>query len=61
MGKRRDARREELRQRYRKRMGSEPDPIVFFAYDAASLVIRAIERAGLNRARIRDALDGLRF
>jgi branched-chain amino acid transport system substrate-binding protein len=29
------------------------------AYDAARLLIAAIEEAGLNRARIRDALEGL--
>ena len=43
-------------QRWRHRTGSEPSCIAVVAYDAASLAIKAIERAGLSRARIRDEL-----
>lgn len=49
-----------LGQRYRERTGETADPVALFAYDAASMVIAAIEEAGLNRARIRDVLAGLR-
>jgi branched-chain amino acid transport system substrate-binding protein len=44
--------------RYRKRAEAAPTPATFYAYDAARLVIQAIESAGLNRARIRDQLAG---
>ena len=45
-----------LRRRYIAKTGQPPDPVALFAYDAANLVISAIQRAGLNRARIRDTL-----
>ncbi|MBI5503188.1 MAG: ABC transporter substrate-binding protein [Deltaproteobacteria bacterium] len=43
-------------QRYRERFGEEPTAFAAHAYDAANLIIDAIRSAGLNRARIRDAL-----
>jgi branched-chain amino acid transport system substrate-binding protein len=46
-------------QRFRQRHGHAPDCLAVQAYDAARLVIAAIERAGLNRARIRDAIQEL--
>lgn len=36
--------------------GSEPDVVAAFAYDGVRLVVDAIRRAGLNRAKIRDVL-----
>lgn len=51
-----DARWRAFRERYRTATGREPDAVALYAYDAAALLIAAIEQAGLNRARIRDAL-----
>ena len=51
-----DVRTRAFQVRYREATGEDPDPVALFAYDAACLVIAAVERAGLNRARIRDAL-----
>ena len=45
-----------FRLRYQTQMGEEAGHVALFAYDVARLAIRAIEQAGLNRARIRDAL-----
>ena len=42
--------------RYRRHYGRSPDAVSLFSYDAACLTLAAIERAGLNRARIRDEL-----
>lgn len=39
--------------------GQQPDYAAVHAYDAANLVIAAIRRAGLNRARVRDAVRDL--
>lgn len=58
---RRDERMREYRRLYREEVGEDPDPVALFGYDAASLVIAAVERAGLNRARIRDALARIEF
>lgn len=46
-------------QTYRARFGAAPDYAATTAYDAVRLVVTAIERAGLDRAAIRDALRGL--
>jgi len=48
-------------QKYQKRTKRLPSPIAFFAYDATRMAIRAIERAGLNRVRIRDELARMSF
>jgi len=45
---------------YRERYGEEPDVFAVHGYDGVRLVISAIQRAGLNRARIRDALYATR-
>ena len=50
-----------FRQKYLKRTKGLPSPIAFFAYDATRIAIKAIERAGLNRARIRDELARMSF
>lgn len=47
---------EEFRQAFAERTGREPSPLAAYAYEAARLVIEAVDRAGLNRARIRDEL-----
>jgi len=47
--------------RWRQQTGSEPSCVGAIAYDAARLAIAAIERVGLNRARIRDELAASDF
>lgn len=49
-----------FRERYRARYDAEPDAFAAYGYDAATLVIEAVRRQGLNRARIRDAMMGIR-
>lgn len=45
--------------RFTKRFGAPPDYAAAHAYDAVSLLIAAVRKAGLNRARIRDAIRAL--
>ncbi len=45
-----------FRDSYRKRWGEEPGSFAAHAYDGMNLLISAIREAGLNRARIRDAM-----
>jgi len=45
--------------RFRKRFDNAPDSFASLGYDGMRIVLDAICRAGLNRARIRDALYGL--
>ncbi|HYK87780.1 MAG TPA: ABC transporter substrate-binding protein [Acidobacteriota bacterium] len=47
--------------RFSTRWGVQPSPVAFFSYDAARMVIRAIELTGLNRMRIRDELTQISF
>ncbi|MFQ5876894.1 MAG: ABC transporter substrate-binding protein [Acidobacteriota bacterium] len=47
-------------ERYRRRWGEPPDALAAHAFDGANLIIEAIRKAGLNRARIRDAIYELR-
>jgi branched-chain amino acid transport system substrate-binding protein len=49
----------EFRARFHARFGADPDYAAAHSYDAASLVIAAIRKSGLNRARIREALRAL--
>ena len=44
---------------YTKRWGEPPDEAAGHGYDAARLVAAAVREAGLNRARIRDAVRAL--
>ena len=44
---------------FRRRHGHAPDWAAVCTYDAVRLVVAAVERAGLNRVRIRDALAAL--
>lgn len=48
-----------FRAKYAARYGQDPDYAAAHAYDAAGIVIAAIRKAGLNRARIRDAVQAL--
>jgi branched-chain amino acid transport system substrate-binding protein len=49
-----------FRMNYRKRFGMEPDVFAVHAYDGMNLIIGSIEKAGLNRALIRDVLTDLK-
>jgi len=53
--------RDEFSRRFRERTGREAGPIALCAHDAARLVLDAVDRAGLSRARIRDELSAARF
>jgi ABC-type branched-subunit amino acid transport system substrate-binding protein len=44
---------------YRERFGMEPDVFAAHAYDGMNIAIKAIEKTGLNKARIRDLLTDL--
>ena len=44
---------------FRTRFGREPDWAAEDAWDTANIVVAAIRKAGMNRARIRDAIQGL--
>jgi branched-chain amino acid transport system substrate-binding protein len=48
-----------FRAKFAARYGRDPDYAAAHAYDAANIVIAAVRRAGLNRARIRDAVQAL--
>lgn len=50
---------EAFRPAYVARWGAEPDAAAALGHDAVRLVAAAVRRAGLNRARIRDALRAL--
>jgi len=45
-----------FRERFHKRFGSEPETYAAHGYDGMSMLIRAVQVAGLNRAKIRDVL-----
>ncbi len=51
-----DPRTKDFLERYRKKFGGEADSFVAHAYDSTRIVVEAIRSAGLNRARIRDAM-----
>jgi len=46
---------------YQKRFGMEPDVFAAHAYDGMNIIIQSIERAGLNRAIIRDVLTDMKI
>lgn len=50
-----------FRVKFEKLTGQAPSATALFCYDTARLLIAAIERGGLNRARIRDRLAETRF
>jgi branched-chain amino acid transport system substrate-binding protein len=45
---------------YKKNFGIEPDVFAVHAYDGMTLIIKAIEKAGLNRPLIRDVLTDMK-
>jgi ABC-type branched-subunit amino acid transport system substrate-binding protein len=45
-----------FRERFKKRFGEEPETYASHGYDGMNMLIRAIQHAGLNRAKIRDVL-----
>lgn len=57
---RRDPAWQDFRKRFRARFDDEPEAFAAYGYDAAHMVMEAIEQGGLNRARIRDGLMGVR-
>ena len=50
-----------FRERYRQRFGEEPIDYAAYSYDAMNIIMGAIEKAGLNRGRIMDALREYRL
>ncbi|MFZ0394080.1 MAG: ABC transporter substrate-binding protein [Terracidiphilus sp.] len=54
---RRDPRWLAFQQRYEARYAEKPEQFAALAYDAMNMLLDSICRAGLNRARIQDALD----
>ena len=46
-------------ERFTQRFGRSPDTLAAHTYDAVTMLVAAIRRAGLNRARIRDAIREL--
>jgi ABC-type branched-subunit amino acid transport system substrate-binding protein len=46
-----------FQQRYEAKYGERPEAFAALAYDAMNVLLESICRAGLNRARIQDALD----
>ena len=51
-----DPKLEEFRRAYRSSYGVEPDTYAAHAYDGMNMLIWAIQKAGLNRAKIRDLI-----
>jgi branched-chain amino acid transport system substrate-binding protein len=49
----------EFRRAYRDRYLEEPDTYAAHGFDGVSLIVAAVRQAGLNRARVRDALYAL--
>jgi branched-chain amino acid transport system substrate-binding protein len=52
-----DAKWTTFQQRYEAKYGEKPEAFAALAYDAMNILLDSICRAGLNRARIQDALD----
>ena len=50
---------ESFEEKFVSRFGKHPDYLAAHTYDAVNLLIAAIQKAGLNRARIRDAVRNL--
>lgn len=46
---------------YRKRFNQEPDVFAAHAYDGMNIIIQSVQRAGLNRALIRDVLTDMKL
>jgi branched-chain amino acid transport system substrate-binding protein len=52
-----DAKWMAFQQRYEAKYGEKPEAFAALAYDAMNILLESICKAGLNRARIQDALD----
>jgi branched-chain amino acid transport system substrate-binding protein len=52
-----DLRWQEFQKNYRRRFNMAPDAYAAYGYDGAKLLVAVIRKAGLNRKRIRDALQ----
>ena len=50
----------EFQKAFQSRYGTQPDAYAAYAYDGMKLLIASIERAGLNRGEIMDALRAYR-
>jgi ABC-type branched-subunit amino acid transport system substrate-binding protein len=50
----------EFRKAFRSRFGKDPDIFAVHAYDGMNLIIKAIDKTGLNRVLIRDVLTDLK-
>jgi len=57
---RRDPVWQDFKTRFLDLFDDEPEAFAAYGYDAARMVMEAIEKGGLNRARIRDGLMGVR-
>lgn len=44
---------------YQKRYGTSPTPGAAYAYDAVNLVVQSLQKSGLNRPGLRDAIAGI--
>ena len=53
-----DAKWQQFRQHYQARFHEEPDAYAAYAFDGMNILLGAIQKAGLNRGRIMDALRG---
>ncbi len=53
---RKDQKWDAFRERYRQKFNEDPDPYATYAYDGMNILIAAIQKAGLNRGRIMEAL-----
>jgi len=51
-----DAKWRQFREAYRAKFNQEPDAYAAYAYDGMNMFIAAVQKAGLNRGRIMDAL-----
>jgi ABC-type branched-subunit amino acid transport system substrate-binding protein len=51
-----DAKWKEFQETYQRRFNEAPDPYAAYGYDGMTILIKAIDKAGLNRARIMDVL-----
>ena len=58
---RRDPKLEKFRRTFRKRFDGDAETYAAHAYDGMNILIGAIEKAGLNRAKIRDAMAALKL
>jgi branched-chain amino acid transport system substrate-binding protein len=55
-----DPRLASFKANYKKHFGMDPDVFALHAYDGMNIIIKSIEKAGLNRALIRDVLTDLK-